>query len=411
MYLTRKEEATLNGTHGKAQEIAMSILVKLGDMYGAEKLIDIDNVHIDAASYATIYEAGLDFCEQLSGFGGTFSVPTTLNTAAIDFKRWKELNLPEKLAEKQHKLAQAYMAMGGLPTWTCTPYQYGANVRFGQNVAWGESNAVAYVNSVIGARTNRFGDLVDVCAAIVGKVPNFGLYLDENRRGEILFQLEGVPCATFSCSDYALLGYLIGQIAGNQVPIVTDIPPNITSDQLKAFSAAVATSGSVALYHMCGVTPEAPTKTTCLQASSFAETVKVDGAKIDETKEKLRTIRGGSIDLVAVGCPHYSVSQLRKIARLMDGKQVKEGVTFWIFTSRMAKNVAENMEIIQAIERSGATVIADACPLYFPLDERGFHTLATDSAKMASYAQGLTELDVSFRSTKECVKSSTQSRR
>ena len=404
MYLTKEEEAILEGEYGEALEIAMSVLVKMGDMYDADRMIEIENVHIDAASYATIYDAGLYFCEKFSKSGVIFKVPATLNASAIDFKRWRELHLPESLAKKQIKLAKAYRKMGAITTWTCAPYQYGANLRFGQNIAWGESNAVIFANSVVGARTNRFGDLVDVCAAIVGKVPRFGLYVDENRRGNILFKLDRLPVKSFSCSDYAALGFLIGSMTRTHVPILMGVPKSVTIDQLKFFGAAAATSGSVALCHICGITPEAKNLKEASGGAKPDEKISIDIRELNEVKEKLNTVGDKTPDIVALGCPHYSVEDLKKVAFLIRGKRVKKNVKLWIFTSRLARIIANDMGIVNLIEKTGGKVIADACLLYFPVERWGFKTLMTDSAKMAYYAPGLLKMGVIFKNTEECLR-------
>lgn len=403
MFLTGKEEAMLNGEYGEAIEIAMSVLVKMGDMYEADGMIEVENVHIDAASYATIYSAGLQLCEKFSSLGTSFKVPTTLNASAIDFERWRELRLPHSLMEKQMRLAEAYKKMGAIPTWTCAPYQYGANLRFGQNIAWGESNAVVFANSIIGARTNRFGDLVDVCAAIVGRVPRYGLYLDENRQSEILFKIKNLPIKSFSSTDYATLGFFIGSVAGNRVPIILGIPKNITYDQFKSCGAAAATSGSVALCHIYDVTPEAKMMYKTSASIGNIEKIDVDLKEFKSVKEELSTIGETKPDVIVLGCPHYSVEQLRKVAYLVKGKKIKNGVELWVFTSRIAKILAHNMGIIDVIEDAGGKVISDACFLYFPLEKWGFKTMMTDSAKMAYYAPGLTAMDVIFKDTEECI--------
>jgi len=405
MFLTKDEEAMLDGEYGEVFEIAMSVLVKMGDIYGAEGMIEIENAHIDAASYATIYDAGLQLCEKFSSLKACFKVPTTLNASAIDFTRWRELRLPSSLVEKQIRLEKAYKKMGAITTWTCAPYQYGANLRFGQNVAWGESNAVLFANSVIGARTNRFGDLVDVCAAIVGKAPKFGLYLEENRCGEILFEVNDLSTKSFSCSDYGVLGFYVGSVAGTQVPIVKGIPKNVTCDQLKAFGAAAATSGSVALCHIWNVTPEAKKLDEASADIKTIEKIAVGPNEFKKVKESLSTTGETQVDVIALGCPHYSVEQLRKVACLVKGKKVKNGVELWVFTSRIAKMLAQDMGIIDFIERAGGKVIADACLLYFPLEKWNFKTLMTDSAKMAYYTPGLTEMDVIFGDVEKCRES------
>lgn len=407
MFLTKEEEAVLDGESGEVLETAMSVLVKLGDMYEADKMIKVDNVHIDAASYATVYDAGLEFCEKVSSLGVSFEVPTTLNTSAIDLERWRELRIPASFAEKQIRLAEAYKRMGAIPTWTCAPYQCGTNLRFGQNIAWGESNAVGFANSVIGARTNRFGDLIDVCAAIIGKVPRFGLYIDKNRRGKALFDLGDLNIKSFSCADYMVAGFFIGSLTGTRVPVVTGVPKSVTVDKLKAFGAAAATSGSVALYHICGVTPEAQTLNKAFGGMKPEEKIDICVNEFNEVREKLSTIRGGRVDVIALGCPHYSVEQLRRVAHLIGGKKVNKDVELWVFTCRMAKMLAREMGIIDSIEKAGGKVISDACILYLPLEKWGFKTLMTDSAKMAYYTPGLTKMGVIFNSTEECIKTAT----
>jgi predicted aconitase len=409
MYLTKEEEAALNGERGEAAQIAMSVLVKLGEAYEADRMIKIQHAHIDAASYATIYEAGLQFCEKMVSAGALFKVPATINPSAIDFEAWRELRVPSEVTEKQIRLARAYIKMGVIPTWTCAPYQNGANIKYGQNVAWGESNAVFFANSVIGARTNRFGDLLDVCAAIIGKVPRFGLYLSENRRGTMLFELQDLPVKKFTRSDYGALGFLIGSTAGTEVPVVVGIPRSVTVDQLKFFGAAAATGGPCALCHIVGVTPEARTLKAATRGEKFKDKVTIDLREFKEVKEKLSTTGDREPDLVAIGCPHCSVEELREIASYLEGRRVKRGVELWIFTSPSAKSLAREMGLLKAIEGAGGMLIAGSCPLYLPLSGWGFKVLITDSAKMAYYAPGLHNVDVVFKDTLSCLKAATTS--
>ena len=407
MFLTAKEEAILDGEYGESRQLAMSILVKLGDIYDADRMIKVENAHIDAASYGAIYDAGLDLCEKFSHSGVTFEIPTTLNVSAIDFEKWQEFRVPKCFAEKQIRLARAYNKMGAITTWTCAPYQYGANLRFNQNIAWGESNAVGFANSVIGARTNKFGDLVDVCAAIIGEAPRFGLYLDENRRGQVLFKLDKFNRKSFSTQDYAVMGFLIGSIAKIKIPVVKGIPRNITIDQLKTFGAAAATSGSGALYHICGVTPEARTLNEAFSGMKPEEEICIGTNEFKEAREKLSTTGGGRADVIVLGCPHYSVEQLRKVSCLIRGKKVKKDTELWIFTSKMAKTLACEMGIINVIETAGGKVTTGTCMLNFPIKQWGFNILMTDSAKMAYFSPGLTCNDTIFKNTEECIKFAT----
>jgi predicted aconitase len=380
MLLTREDEALLNGEHGEGAEIAMSVLVKLGEMYGADKMLNIENVHIDGAAYGWINDSGLELVEKLCNSGASFRVPATLNPSSIDFDMWKELKVPSWVAEKQFRLANALKKMGAAPTWTCAPYQYGADIRFGQNVAWGESNAVGFANTVVGARTERLGDLADVCSAIVGKYPNFGLYRDENRLGQILFEPSKKDLETFDQTDYGILGFFIGSIAEAKVPVVSGIPRNVTTDQLKSYCAAAAVGGSVGLSHLCGVTPEAKTVADAFHGSRPEERIAIETDQLEHTRQKLSTLKGDGADVICLGCPHCSVQELTRLARLLKGKKVKKDVRLLILTSRAAKTLAAEMGAVETIESSGGKVIADTCWNFVPFEGK---TLMTDSAKMA----------------------------
>ena len=407
LYLKSDEERLLNGEHGHALEIAMSVLVKLGDMYGADKMIKIENTHVDASTYGGIHEAGLQFCKRLSKENARFRVPTTLCISAIDFAQWKELRIPKAFAEKQIELADAYSRMGAMPTWTCAPYQYGSGVRFGQNVAWGESNAIAFVNSVVGARTNRYGDLVDVCAGLVGKVPEFGLYLDENRRGQVIVSADITKGKHLTWTDYAALGYHVGATVGQKIPVIEGIDPSISLDQLKYFAAAAASSGSVALFHIVGVTPEAPTTHEALCGDVAEDKIQIGNEELNHTCEQLSTVRGVETDFVVLGCPHYSVEQIGETAAALEGRRIRKNVEVWLFTSRVAKRIAENMGYVQMLKRSGVKVLADTCPLHIPLRRWSFHIMATDSAKMAHYAPSILDMQVVFADAKGCLEYAT----
>lgn len=400
MFLTREEEAMLDGEHGEAAEISMSVLAKLGDIYKAERMTEIENVHIDGGAYGWIDDAGLELVERFNNSGAAFKVPATLNPSSIDFSMWQEFQVPAPVVEKQLRLARAFMKMGACPTWTCTPYQCCTNLRFGQNVAWGESNAVGFANTVIGARTERLGDLADICAAIVGKYPRFGLYLDENRRGQILFKPNRCDVESFSCADYGVLGFLIGSIAEARVPVVDGVPKSVNNDQLKAFCSGAAVGGRVSLSHICGVTPEARTTTEACGGAKPEEKIAIGIDELDEIREKLNTIQGGKPDLICIGCPHCSVEELTKVARAMKGKKIENDIKLLIFTNRTGKALARKMGIIEAIEKTGGKVIADTCWNFIPSEE---DILMTDSVKMAWISLRKFN-DVILDSTERCIR-------
>src|SRR5580658_171589 len=244
--------------------MAMTILTRMAEVQGASAMLDITQAHIDSTIF--IADAGLEYAERLAGYGARVAVPTTLNVSGLDEHHWREWAVPAEWAGKAYRQMQAYQSMGAIPTWTCAPYQAETAPRFGQQIAWGESNAIVFANSVIGARTERYPDLLDICAAITGRVPAVGLHLDENRAGDLLVQLHGLSRQLQEDdSFYPVLGHLLGKLAGNRVPVIEGVEARPTDDQLKALGAGAASSGSVALFHMVGVTPEAPTRQAAFQ--------------------------------------------------------------------------------------------------------------------------------------------------
>jgi predicted aconitase len=408
MFLTTEEEQSLQGEQGEAIQLAMSVLVKLGEMYGADRMIRIENVHVDASSYYGISDAGMEFVETLAKMGAAYEVPTTLCIASIDFERYAEFDVSQECVEKQLRIAQAHSTMGAIPSWTCVPYQCGSSVQFGQNIAWGESNAIAFANSVIGARTIRCADFVDICAAITGLMPQFGLYLDDERKGSVLFELDPLDTRQFTSADYAALGYYVGGVVDARVPVLQGVSKSVSLDQLKAFSAAVSTSGSIGLFHMCGITPEAKNLDEVFGGEKPSETMVFGKDELREARCSLATQDGADPEIALLGCPHYSVEELRETAQLLKNKRVSADKQLWIFTNKCGKQAAERMGILEKINESGAKVICDTCFLLFPTAAWELGSIATDSAKMAHYAPGLGDFHVSFLDKVQCIESVTK---
>src|SRR5882762_10368278 len=262
--LSDRDQAMLDGGHGPAAQLAMSILVRMADVYGASALMDVSQAHIDSTIY--LGDATLEFAERLAALGARVAVPTSLNVSGVDECGWKDWAVPSDWAAKAARQMLAYEKMGTVPMWTCAPYQTHMRPAFGQQIAWGESNAIAFANSVIGARTERYPDLLDICCAITGRVPAVGLHVTENRAGQMLLRLVDVPLALQQDDQFfAVLGHLVGKLAGDQIPVIEGMVVSPAEDHLKAFSAAVASSGRVALFHIVGITPEAPTLDAAFQ--------------------------------------------------------------------------------------------------------------------------------------------------
>jgi len=403
MYLTKQEERMLAGDFGESVMLAMKILAGVGDIYGAEEMTKIASAHTVMTPYRDIMDAGVEICEKFAELGTKYSVPTTLDPAGMDLQRWREFRIPEDYAERQMRIVRAQGKLGGIPVWTCTPYLHGNTPLLGQHVGWSESSAVVFANSVMGARTNRLTAVVDMAAGIAGRVPKFGLHLDENRRGEVLIKIEVKP-KTLKDIDYPAIGYFIGKHVADKIPILMGIPPDVTIDQLKNMGAAAAASGSVALYHIPGVTPEAENLGKALQKENWKETLELGLRELRETKEEMCITIAGEVDFVAVGCPHYSIRELAKVATLLKGKKIRRGTEFWIYTTKHVEMLAKRMGYFDIIESSGAHVLTETCMLVSPTDIYGFETMMTDSGKCAHYAPTLCKTEVIYGSIEECVK-------
>lgn len=395
MHLTQEEQDMLNGARGETVRKCMKVLVTLGEIYGADHMIEVKNVHTPGVSYRVAGDAGLGYVRDASQ-DAKFCVPTTLNTIGIDEQDWKKIGFPEEFSHKQLELSKAYRDLGAISTCSCTPYLNGNIPMFGEHIAWGESSAVAFVNSVIGARTNREGGPTALAAAITGRVPAYGYHLDENRRGTHLIQVD-VELKTDK--DFAALGYFGGKIAGKDVPVFTGIKKRPTLEQFKALGAALASAGAVALYHVVGFTPEAPTKEAVI--SDDIQPIIFDQAAYDKTCEKFS--QTGPIDFVVLGCPHVSINEFEEIAGLVRGKKLKSAL--WVCTSRMVRDLADRMGFVDDIVKAGGEIICDTCPvLCCTLTDRGYKTVATNSGKMAHYAPGLWNLQPVLLSTSDCIR-------
>ncbi|MHB8667786.1 MAG: aconitase X catalytic domain-containing protein [Burkholderiales bacterium] len=402
MNLTDEELRILDGAFGEPQRIALSVLTKLGDAYGADSMVRIASAHIVGSSYQIAGEAGIEIYSQLVEQGARVKVRTTSDPGSIDFSRWREFKTPADYAERQIKLADLLNQLGVIPTWTCTPYTTFNVPKFGEDLGWSESSAVVFANSVIGARTNRLAAYVDVCAALIGRVPRFGLHLPECRRGEVLFELSADLSAKFEDHFFPALGYFVGQKSGDRIPVISGIR-YATFDQLKAFGAAAAASGSVALYHMVGITPEARTLEEAFDARPPAERVAVDRRQIALTMEQMSTGRGGAVDVVGVGCPHASIDQMGRYAALLRGKHVRSGVELWICANTTVEEMARRMGYVDEIERAGAKLMVGTCHNDCPLGAWDFRRLVTDSGKFAYYTPTTVGSECIFASTEACI--------
>jgi hypothetical protein len=390
VYLTKEQERILAGERGEVLGRMLRLLVRLGDIYGADRMIPVASVQVAGVSYKSIGDPGLEFLEDIAGKGVEVRVPTTLNPPGMDLVDWKELGFPEDFAEKQLRIMRAFERMGIMITATCTPYLVGNLPRFGEHLAWSESSAVSFANSVLGARTNREGGPSALAAALCGVTPNYGLHLDENRRPSVVVR---VTAELKNSSDFGALGYYVGKLVKKGIPYYQGIR-DANVDQLKALGAAMAASGAVALYHAEGLTPEAE-----LVDTKGLEVIEVGERELRETYEKLNT--GEEPDVVILGCPHASLREIVTLARKLKGKRLRKPL--WICTSRATKDVASRLGFVKTIEGAGGKVVADTCMVVSPIERMGFKTTGVDSGKAANYLPGFCKQAVVFRNVEELV--------
>jgi predicted aconitase len=383
MYLTKQEERILNGDKGEVMERMFRLLVRLGEIYNADKMITVGSVQVAGVSYKSIGDPGTEFLEDLASKNARVKVLTYLNPAGMDLENWEKLGFPKDFAKNQLRIMNAFKKMGIVITSTCTPYLAGNLPRFREHIAWSESSAVSFSNSVIGARTNREGGPSALAAAICGVTPNYGLHLWENRQPTIKIKIE--TDLTYN-SDFGALGYYVGKKVKNKIPYFTGIK-DANTDQLKALGAAMAASGAVALYHIEGLTPEAD-----LVDKKNLETISVGKKEIKETYDKLNT--GKQPDIVIFGCPHASLREISTLADKLEGKHLKKPV--WICTSRMVKEAAERMGYNEIIAKAGGSIVADTCMVVSPIEEMGYKTTGVNSGKAANYLPGFCKQEVCF---------------
>jgi predicted aconitase len=391
MYLTKEQEKMVDGEKGEVLERMFRLLVRLGDIYGADKMIPIGSVQVAGVSFKSIGNPGLNFLEDYAKKGAKVKVLTYLNPAGMDMEDWKNLGFPENFAEKQIRVMNAFGEMGIVVTSTCTPYLAGNLPRFGEHIAWSESSAVSFSNSVIGARTNREGGPSALAAALCGVTPNYGLHLDENRRPHVIIK---VNAKLKSNSDFGALGYFVGKQVKNKIPYFEGIK-EANTDQLKALGAAMAASGAVALYHANKITPEAS-----LMSTRGLEIIDVEDEELKETYDKLNT--GDRPDIVILGCPHASLREISSLADKLKGKQLKRPI--WICTSRMMKEAANRMGFTKIIEKAGGKIVADTCMVVSPIADMGYKTTGVNSGKAANYLPGFCKQKVVFNNLDELVK-------
>ena len=402
MKISIEDQKILDGCAGEASAMAMRILTEMGRVLGAEQLISVSSAHIDSCLYHGV--SGVEFAERLVEQGGRVKITASLNVGALDLLHPEKMRLAAKEHEYARRLMNAYVALGCLPTWTCAPYQAGYRPRFGENIAWAESNAVVFANSVLGARTNRYGDFMDICAAITGRVPLTGLHITENRFANIEVDTRSLSDELKSLDVfYAVLGSWLGRSVGSEIAVISGLPENVSEDQLKALGASAASSGGVALFHVAGVTPEAPTVEVSLNHRAPSQIIHLSTDQLVAERNRMSTAGSGQLDVIAVGSPHFSLPEFQRLLQLLDGR--KCSIPIIACTGRHVLQQLEQLNYLETLAVAGIDLIVDTCVVVTPVFPKSRGVLMTNSGKFAHYSPSLTGHEVVFGSLEDCVNS------
>ncbi|MBV4465747.1 aconitase family protein [Pseudomonas sp. SWRI79] len=400
--LTEHDQALLDGQHGKAAQVAMQIVLRMAELQGARHLVNVTQAHIDGCIYTG--PASLRFAQQLVQWGATVRVPTTLNSISVDQRRWRELGIDPALGEPASALGDAYMAMGAQLSFTCAPYLLDSAPKAGEQIVWAESNAVVYANSVLGARTLKYPDYLDICIALTGRAPLIGCHLDAQRKARL--QIELPALGELDDAFYPLLGYHIGALAGSRIPLVRGLENRKPSlDDLKAFGAAFATTSAAPLFHIAEITPEAIDPSQVLDTDNPVPVEHILLKDLLLSWRELNSARDNRVDVVSLGNPHFSLSEFAHLARLCLGRHKHPEVVLAITCGRAVLEQAREAGHVAVIEAFGATLVTDTCwcMLGEPVIPPAAKTLMTNSGKYAHYAPGLVGRKVHFASLAECV--------
>tara|TARA_B110000467_G_C18332590_1_gene494547 strand:- start:633 stop:1889 length:1257 start_codon:yes stop_codon:yes gene_type:complete len=401
--LSEHQQSILAGNIGTSgDQMAMELLVESARILGAHSLIPIESSHIDGCLYHG--DSGVLYCEKLAESGTQVKVPTSTNVGALNLTNFNQTNLTKAKRDMAYRLMIAHQDMGCIPTWTCAPYQAGARPHYGQQVAWGESNAVAFTNSVLGARTNRYGDFLDIACAISGHAPYYGLHIPKNRIASLVLDVSKLPRSLLQeDAFFPVLGSMIGKLSGETICVVDGLLNNATEDQMKALCAGAASTGSVGLVHLSGLTPEAPDTDTALGAQQPKEIILITKEMVIDARNNLSTSQKDQIDCIALGSPHFSNNECRTLLSLADKKRFK--VPVYVCTGRHTMANLQQDGTDKDLKDLGVTFVIDTCVVVTPILPKKPGVLMTNSAKFAHYAAGNTGYAPVFGSLTDCVKS------
>jgi len=401
MYLSDIDKRMIYGEGGLANQFSMQILIRLGEIYGAKRMVPIKSAHVGCV-YPQ-FGAAIEIMKKVDDLEGEFCVPTTANPVLnpINFNKWNELNEPLKLQKLAKKQIAYVLKMGAIPVWTCTPYFEGNLPHYGEMISWEESSAVIFANSVLGARTNRTTIGVDIASSIVGRVPEYGLLLDRNRKANILIKLNFEPKSLF---EYGTLGYIIGKLCGGKIPVIENLPESTNVNHLKVLGSSMATKGGISIFHAVGITPEARTKEEAFQNTKPEYEYVITRKNIKDSIIELNTAKNKKVDAIAIGCPHAGIEEIKELAILLSGKKINKDLHFCIFSSERTIELAKKMKFVNIIKGAGAKIFPGSCLVFQSTKLWGWKSVATNSAKYAlTLPSKPNELEAYYTSLEECV--------
>jgi len=383
MFLTDEEKAMLDGERGESVRKAMEIIVRLGEIYGAERLVEFSSGHIDGNIDKEHNQTSIEFLEHLASEGVAIKAFVTLNSVGLDRERYEELGFSMEDFKDQIRLNRVFESIGCIGLYSCIPYFGGNLPRFGEHVCWSDSATIPFVNSVVGARTSREAGLSALMAAIVGRTPLYSYHLQDNRCGQVLVQ---VDASLKGVHDYCVLGYAVGKMVGGKVPVFEGLDPKPGMRELLSLGTGMGTSGSVGMYHIPEVTPEAPTREAAFRGKKPEERIALTREDLDAIYRTFNDAPGDDMDFVALGCPHNSLRQIQRIVQFLDGRKIHENVRMWVHTAAPIRTMADRMGLTERIRRAGGHITADICSVCAPVTKLGIQSVATDSVKQAFYS-------------------------
>ncbi|MBE9573228.1 MAG: aconitase X catalytic domain-containing protein [Proteobacteria bacterium] len=402
MLLTDEEKAMLDGARGESVRKAIEIIVRLGEIYGAERLVEFTSGHIDGNIDKEHNQTSIEFLESLALEGVSIKAFVTLNSVGLDRECYEELGFSMEDFKDQVRLNRVFESIGCIGLYSCIPYFGGNLPRFGEHVCWSDSATIPFVNSVVGARTSREAGLSALMAAIVGRTPLYSYHLQENRRGQILVQVEA---SLKGIHDYCALGYAVGEKVGGKVPVFEGLDPKPGMRELLSLGTGMGTSGSVGMYHIPGITPEASTREAAFRGKRPEDTISITAKNLDGVYQTFNDAPGDDMDFVALGCPHNSLRQIQRIVEVLDGRSIHENVRMWVHTAAPIRTMADRMGLTKRIRNAGGHITADICSVCAPVNQLGVKSVATDSVKQAFYSHVFNGFKTRLGSVKTVVES------